>query len=622
MKRGITWIVLTCLIITSLVLASCTTKTTSSTSTMTTTTTTSTTTRTTATTTKTATTTMPTTTAATGNWWDSLGTPQYGGTMTLRVKQDITVFDPFTSAFNVTIESAWMERLFADNWTISPSTYAYQLQFRGSDYSSGQLAQTWEFTDPNTFVVHLRHDVYWQNIPPASGRQFVASDVVAHYMRWYNPVAKNYLVGGPHATTTYLPNLASVTAGSDNFTVTFKWTTSNPEFVYECLMLSGTSENCIENPEAVATYGNLNDWHNAIGTGPFILQDFVSGSSAALVKNPNYWGTDEHYPQNRLPYITSLKIIEVGDDATAMSGFRTGKIDNLDGMSIQQAQAIKTTNPDATQFSVPYPSGFSIEMRVDKAPFTDIKVRQALQMAMNLPDIAKNYYLGTTSSDPDSMTSAFMAGWGFPYSQWPQDLKDQFAYNPTQAKALLAAAGVTLPFHTNIVVDTTFDSTLLQLLISEFADIGVIVEPRLMPYSSWTSYVSTGHNQDALAANYTGQLGRTTEPMNQIAKFVSTTSTNYEMIKDPAYDAFYTQAVAATTLDGVKKAVSDANEYLLRQHYLISLLQINTFSLVQPWLKGYSGQNNALSGSYGPSLLFFYPARFWIDQDMKTSMVH
>ena len=90
MKRGVIWIVLTCLMVTSLVLASCATSTTS-TSTPTPTTNLLLTHTATTTTTKTATTNYDTTdnhTTATGNWWDKLGTPQYGGTMTIRVASE------------------------------------------------------------------------------------------------------------------------------------------------------------------------------------------------------------------------------------------------------------------------------------------------------------------------------------------------------------------------------------------------------------------------------------------------------------------------------------------------------------------------------------------------------
>ena len=47
------------------------------------------------------------------------------------------------------------------------------------------MAQSWEFTDPSTFVVHLRQGIHWQNIPPANGREFTAADVVFHYDRMF-----------------------------------------------------------------------------------------------------------------------------------------------------------------------------------------------------------------------------------------------------------------------------------------------------------------------------------------------------------------------------------------------------------------------------------------------------
>jgi ABC-type oligopeptide transport system substrate-binding subunit len=89
------------------------------------------------------------------------------------------------------------------------------------------------------------------------------------------------------------------------------------------------------------------------------------------------------------------------------------------------------------------------------------------------------------------------------------------------------------------------------------------------------------------------------------------------MLNDPVYDAFWRDANASTSLDEVRKDLADCNEYLLQNHVQIQLLQVMTFSLIQPWLHGYNGQNNALTGPYGPSLLFFYPARFWIDKGIK-----
>ena len=135
MKRGIIWIVLTCLIVTSLVLASCAKSTTTSTSTSTTTTTTTnTTTQTTTTTTTTTPTTTPTTTTATGNWWDSLGTPQYGGTLVIPMTKDPTVWDPYLGTTNPSMCAIWMEQPTANDWTLNPSIYDYTNGYTPPDY--------------------------------------------------------------------------------------------------------------------------------------------------------------------------------------------------------------------------------------------------------------------------------------------------------------------------------------------------------------------------------------------------------------------------------------------------------------------------------------------------------
>jgi ABC-type oligopeptide transport system substrate-binding subunit len=142
--------------------------------------------------------------------------------------------------------------------------------------------------------------------------------------------------------------------------------------------------------------------------------------------------------------------------------------------------------------------------------------------------------------------------------------------------------------------------------------------------ASWNSFVLSNHKHDQIAMRNQGNLGLTFDPFRQIARFTSGYSTNYIMVADPVYDAFYAKSQAATSVDGVKQVLRDANEYIARQHWSISLLEPNVFSLCQPWIKGYTGQNNGFSnGASGASVLLFqYPARFWIDQNMKKSLGH
>jgi peptide/nickel transport system substrate-binding protein len=337
-----------------------------------------------------------------------------------------------------------------------------------------------------------------------------------------------------------------------------------------------------------------------------------------LVKNPDYWQYDVRYPQNKLPYINELKVLIIPDDATALAGLRAGKIDDLDGMSFQQAQDIKKTNPEIVQVKVPCSFGLTIDPRNDVKPFNDIKVRQVMQMAIDLPTIAKNYYNDTVDPYPVALTSRYMTGWGLPYSLWPQDLKDQYAYNPTKAKQLLSDAGYPNGFDTDIMVDSAYDMDLLQIVQSYFNAVNIRMTIKTLDLASWVTIVNTSHKHDQISARSTGvMLGKTTEPISQLTKFLSN-STETAIVRDTVYDAFYTKALAVTTVDQVKQIVSDCNKYIAQQHYVISLLQPMYYSLVQPWLKGYNGQSNAISGADGPSLLFFYPARFWIDQKVKN----
>ena len=621
MKSGTVRITITCLIVISVVLASCSSSTAStSTAPVLTTSTTPTTTKTTSPLTTASvfpTSTKLTTTSAIGNWWDSLGKPQYGGTMTIRLPSDIGNWEPDgPQALN--IMAGWLEKLVQDDWTLNPTVFSYSIIFRPSDYVKGGLAESWEFTDPGTIVFHLRKGIHWQNIPPVNGRELTSDDIVFHFDRQYG-LGGGYTVSNPLIVLgSKFKDLTSLTA-PDKYTVVFKWKTPNPENIME-IVLANPNELCIEAPEAVKQWGNLMDWHHAIGTGPFMVKDYVSGSSATLVKNPNYWGYDERYPQNQLPYIDTLKVLIIPDDATALAGLRTGKIDVLDSCTMQQAQQMAKTNPEILQTTAVSRNGVTISLKNDIAPFNDIRVRKAMQIAIDLNSISSSYYSGTVVPYPSSMTTRYMKGWGIPYEQWPQDLKDQYAYNPTAAKQLLAAAGYPTGFKTDVVADNSGDMDLLQIVQSYLAAVGINMEIRPMDAVTWNTFVRVQRKYDQMSYRANGALGLIFEPMTQLTQFQTGNASNYFGISDPVFDTYYPKALASTNIDDIKKVVVDANLEVAQQHFFISLLQPTAFGLCQPWLKGFSYQVGAIGGSSGPFFLNFYAARYWIDGNIKKSM--
>jgi peptide/nickel transport system substrate-binding protein len=619
MKRGVFWILLTSLVVISLVLASCgsattatstTTSTTTTTASITTTATTSTTVSNPTSTTTTAA--VGTTTTSTGNWWDSLGAPQYGGTITIQSSADITNFDPYNASALPTVMGGWLELFYDTDWTLSPAVFDYKLTILNPAYYTPHLATGWEFSDPSTFVVHLRHDVYWQNIAPMNGRQFVAADIVYHYDRQYG-IGDGFTTRDPNLSlpAAGAPNLISCT-NPDNFTVVFGYSMPNAAQILQSIEGLGCT-NDIEAPEIVQQNGNCNNWHQAVGTGPFILTDFVSGGSATMVRNPTYWGNDERHPLNKLPYVTKLQVLVIPQAATALAAVRAGKISIMGGLSWTQAQAMQTTNPEITQINSPPNTSLTLDPRDDLAPYNNLNVRIAVQEALNLPLIASTYYGGTVSPLPSSLTSIYQNGGGFPFSSWPAALQGQYTYNPTGAKQLLASAGFANGFNTDVIADNSADLTLLQIIQSELAAVNINMSINLMDTATWTSTVMTGHKADALAyRSGSGALGQTQPPTSQLNRFRTGVSYNYMMVSDPKIDNWYTQAMAATDPSVILQILEQENEYMAAQHFSISLLSVNTYNLCVPQLKGYNGQAQAIGNN--AVNIGFYGARCWITQ--------
>jgi len=552
-------------------------------------------------------------------WWDELGKPQYGGEMVIRADRNIMNFDPYFGDKSANIDSAWMEKLQTDDWTLNPTTFDYKTCWRPSQYLKGQLAENWEFTAPGPIVFHLRSGIHWQDIPPANGRELIADDIVFHFNRLCG-IGGGFIKPGPLRSVAY-KDLISVTA-TDRYTVVFMWRTTATEFIIETL-LGPDIALWLECPDAVKKWGDVSDWHHAIGTGSFILQDCVRGWSATLVKNQNYWGYDERYPQNKLPYIDTVKYVVVPEVEKALEMMRAGKIDIIDGLSFRQAQAMQKTNPEILQMFTPLPPTFTLEPRVDKAPFNDIRVRKAMQMAIDLPTIAKTYYRDIVEPYPDTLTSRYVKEWGFPYQEWPQDLKDEYAYNPTEVKKLLANAGYPKGFKTNIVVDSTADIDLLQIVKSYFAEVGIDMEIRVMEPPVWSAFVRVGHKYDQMVHAPTGLSGHTAPPIDQLSRLQVGSYNNYGMINDSVCTTFYEKAMSAESSAEVLQILRDANAYVAKQHFSISLLQPMTYSLCQPWVKGFNAQFGSTWGvAGGPLMLSFYLGRFWIDQNLKNNMGH
>lgn len=548
-----------------------------------------------------------TSTATQANWWDKFGQPKYGGAINVAVSGfrgiSYDVVNPTDG--NIPL---WYDALFGKSWTVDRAKWSFDGMYTPEEYIVGNLVDTWEWTDPTTLTVRLHQGVKFQNKAPVNGRELTSEDVVTHYDR---------LMGTGHGYTqplvfwaSTLANWEKVTA-VDKYTITFKFKTvsvtnftsvSDPSNLNdieapEWVALGGPPSNAPSDngggpggggpggPPAQST-GPLTDWKLVVGTGPWMLTDFVSGSTLTYQKNPDYWGTDPRYPQNKIPYADTLNSIIIPDASTRIAAMRTGKVDVVTVNWQQAAQLIKT-NPDLSEKDVPVGSA-GVTLIANKKPFTDIRVRQALEMAIDRQAIAKSIYGGTARSTPSGLITQTYSGYCFSYEDWPQELKDAYSYNPTAAKKLLAEAGFADGFKTNVVAGTNSDFNLLQAFKAYFLEVGIDMEIKTVDGMIFGQYKI---NDKCDQMSYDGGA-MTMAPNMDIQNIYSKTiyAPAYGAY-DAKYDALVEKYMTAPNSAEAAQILQDLDQYYLTQHWQVLGPEYYDFILWPSYLKGYSGEN-------------------------------
>jgi len=537
------------------------------------------------------------------NWWDKFGTPQYGGEFTYATTGLDANFD--TLSFIGLKNELWFQApLFLPDWTLDRSIWDVGGSFVPDQYFTGNIAESWEMTDPQTFTVNIRKGVTWQNKAPVNGREFTAYDIQSHFVRQMDPDSGSMFTG-------MLSSWESVTA-TNNYTVVFKFKTPCGGVALQSVQ---DLANVFEAPESVeAEGGKLTDWTKAVGAGPWMLDNFVAGSSMNFIKNPNYWGYDPRYPQNKVPYADALNLIVIPDVSTQIASLRTAKIDLIIGLEWQQAKSLSSSNPELQTAQGAAGIGGGLIFRLDKAPFTDINVRKAMNMAIDRQTIAKGLYAGKTDGSPTGWFSQSYTGYSYAYADWPQTLKDEYTYNPTAAKKLLADAGYPNGFTTNVVSNSVVQpggfATSLELLETfkyYFNEIGIDMEIKTMDSAVLETYLRDGKH-DQMTSQPGGALWAPTRAFDQW--YSKGSDAGKSMVNDSVYDELRTEFWASTIAEEAAKICVEADKRVIEQYWGVWIVVPGTYNFWQLYVKGYSSESNIDSSS-------IIWARMWIDQSSK-----
>jgi peptide/nickel transport system substrate-binding protein len=346
------------------------------------------------------------------------------------------------------------------------------------------------------------------------------------------------------------------------------------------------------------------------------LEDYVPGSSAIFRRNDNYWGKDPFYPQNQLPYADKLKMLIITDSSTQMAAVRTGKLDIVGGLSIDDEKSFASTNPKMGWHSEQATSPFMIYVRCDLPPTNDVKVRRALHMGVDLQGIVKDYYSGNALFYwwPVPNWGVFKGAYT-PFEELPQSIKELFVYNPDQAKKLLAEAGYPNGFKISILVSATPSKNVdfLSLIKDYWSKIGVDLQIDAKEYSVVESIWT--------AKTYTGMCYHWNSSITLPRKALETkkgSPYNYGMISDPYNDERRDKIWVFENMKNFELQNRLTKEMAL--HYLEQCYSIQTpselfFTGWHPWVKGYGGAESVGYGNY-----YNWAKYVWIDEALKTSM--
>ncbi len=377
-----------------------------------------------------------------------------------------------------------------------------------TDYNSSEDGLTWTF--------QLREGVKFHD-----GTDFNADAVVFNFERWMDPENPYhegdfpyypFLYGGFKGDENHL--IESVTAtGEHELEIVLKRKTA-PFLSYLAISMFG-----IASPAAIEQYG-AGIGENPVGTGPFKFNEWNRNNTITLSKNEEYW-------MDGKPYLDQVIYQVIPENSARLNALQTGEIDIVDGMNASDTTIVEDTEGIELLKRPSFNIGY-IAFNMEKEPFDNPLVRQAINMAIDKEEIVEAFYNGLA----DLATSPL------PPSLWSHDESlEKYDYNVEEAKKLLAEAGYEDGFTTELHTMSNprpylpEPMKIAEAIQSDLAEIGITAD---IVSSEWATYLEDTKNGKHSMAMY-GWTGVMADPDNFL--YPNLSKTNAEV---PAQNiAFY-----------------------------------------------------------------------------------
>ena len=440
------------------------------------------------------------------------------------------------------------------------------------------VAESWSVSDDGTvYTFNLRGDAKWSNGDPV-----VAGDFVFSLQRIMNPET-----GAKYASVLYpVKNAEAVNKGEmdvseigvtapDERTLIITLESPTPYFLELLTHQTGLPVH----PASVQEHGSdFVQPGNMVSNGAYMLSEFVPNSHIKAVKNPNFHAADS-------VQIDSVYYYPTEDRGAALRRFQAGELHSNNDAPVEQIAFMRETLGD--QFRVaPYLGTYYYAVKTDKEPLSDLRVRQALSMAIDREFLAEEIWGGTMVAG----YSFVPPGIGNYDEPAYADYKDMsFIDREDKARALLAEAGYgdDNPLTVEIRYNTSENHKNTAVAIADmWKPLGVQVE--LLNTDTKTHYAHLRDKGDFDLAR-AGWIGDYSDPQNFLFMVESDNDGfNYANYNNPEYDALMDQAAAETDLGKRADLLKQAEAMFMRDLPFIPLLYYGSLSLVSDKLKGWN----------------------------------
>ena len=330
------------------------------------------------------------------------------------------------------------------------------------------------------------------------------------------------------------------------------------------------------------------DWRHGNGNGPCQLVDYVQGNRLMFAKNPADWDKERIAGQAcALPFVDKLTPQIIKDESTTLTALRTGKLDIMEIVRWtaaddpkKQAPALKWNRRLAT-------SGVYLSLRSNTQPFDDIRVRRALNMAVNKAEIVAKFYRGKAELFALPQTPDFI-GHHEPLDAVPDSVKELYLYNPDKAKQRLTEAGYAKGFSFKVQTCSCAPDLidLVPMIAADLDRVGVRIEVQQMEYGALCSLMRSGTN--AAGMLITNGFGNPNQTLRK--NFIKGQHSNTSSWDDKAFEARLASVYTERDETRQQSTVKALSREIIGKAPYIWLPTPYAYTAWWPWVTNYEGE--------------------------------